>query len=413
MTSPLWLYACIVGVSAWALRHPFQMLWDGSEHVLQSAAFHSVHAVLRFFLSDITVDAATRVIGTPRFAVSIEKPCSGMEGLGLVLAFTTVWLWYFRKESRFPQALLLVPGALGCIWLFNIIRICVIFLIGNAGAPDVAMVGFHSQAGWIAFTVVAVAFSMAAQKLSWMRRIPVSAASMTPNPGSAITGPAPIRNEVEVEEATGSSATSAYLVPFLAILAGAFVSRAASGYFEWLYPIRFAAGGFAIWHFRAEYKKLDWCFGWMAPVIGVVVFLISIAPTWWSNERLASPLGAALVALSPSARFVWILFRAAAAVITVPISEELAFRGYLARRLISRDFDTVSFSRLTVLSIGLSSVAFGLMYGQHWMLGILAGAAYSALLKWKGRIGDAVVAHAVSNLLLVVWVLVRSDWQLW
>jgi hypothetical protein len=35
------------------------------------------------------------------------------------------------------------------------------------------------------------------------------------------------------------------------------------------------------------------------------------------------------------------------------------------------------------------------------------------LLRHRGRMGDAVVAHAVSNLLLAVWVLTRGDWGLW
>jgi CAAX prenyl protease-like protein len=109
----------------------------------------------------------------------------------------------------------------------------------------------------------------------------------------------------------------------------------------------------------------------------------------------------------------WIAFRVAAAVITVPIAEELAFRGYLLRRLIRRDFDEVPFSQITVLSIILSSAVFGLMHGQHWIAGIIAGLAYALALKWRGRIGDAVAAHAISNLMLAAWVLARGDWARW
>jgi hypothetical protein len=43
----------------------------------------------------------------------------------------------------------------------------------------------------------------------------------------------------------------------------------------------------------------------------------------------------------------------------------------------------------------------------------VAGVAYAILLRSKGRIGDAIVAHAVSNLLLAAWVLARGDWGLW
>jgi len=414
ITSPLWFFASLAGLLAWALRNPFQSLWGTSfaarGRLLQIAAFHSVYAVLHPFLTDLAADPSTWVIGTPRFSVMIAQECSGMEGLGLVLVFTAIWLWYFRKENRYPQALLLVPGALACVWLLNIVRICAIILIGNAGAPDVAMVGFHSQAGWIAFTAVAVAFSMATQKLSWVRRIPAHTAGSADGLMGEMNSVAPAS---EREEGGESPATAAYLVPFLAILAASFVSQAASGYFEWLYPLRFVAAVVALWCFRREYKTFDWRFGWIAPVTGVAIFLLWIAPAWWANGYSASPLSAGLTSLSPTARFAWIFFRVAAAVITVPLAEELAFRGYLARRLISREFDTVPFSNLTILSVCLSSVAFGLMHGNHWVVGILAGLAYATVLKWRGRIGDAVVAHATSNLLLAAWVLLRGDWAWW
>jgi CAAX prenyl protease-like protein len=210
-----------------------------------------------------------------------------------------------------------------------------------------------------------------------------------------------------------SPAIRAYLVPFLAILAASFVSKAASGYFEWLYPLRFFAAAIALCYFWPELKKLNWRFGWLGPVAGVAVFLLWIAPSWWTHQSVASPLGPALAALSPAARWTWISFRVAAACLTVPIAEELAFRGYLARRFMSREFDQVSFTSLTALSVALSSLAFGLMHGQHWMVGILAGVAFAAALRWRGRMGDAVIAHAVSNLLLAAWVLRFGDWAQW
>jgi exosortase E/protease (VPEID-CTERM system) len=412
-TRTLWLLASLAGVVAWCLRYPFQSFWNtsnpGHGRFLQVIAFDAVNAVLRLFLPNVVVDPSTFVIGTPRFAVFIAEQCSGMEGLGLVFVFTAVWLWYFRKESRFPQALLLIPCALGCVWLLNVARISAIVLIGNAGAPDIAMVGFHSQAGWIAFTSVALAFSMATRKLSWVRRDPVYASGSCEG---GVSSTASVPEQVQ-EEAGESPATAAYLVPFLAILAASFVSKAASGYFEWLYPLRFIAAAIALWHFRHEYKKLDWRFSWIAPLAGAAIFLVWIAPELWTHEHSSSVLGAALTALSPAARGVWITFRVAAAAVTVPIAEELAFRGYLTRRFMNRHFDSVPFTALTLLSVGFSSVIFGLMHGQHWLAGIVAGLAYAAALKWRGRIGDAIAAHATSNLLLAAWVLLRGDWAQW
>lgn len=421
-TSPLWLVSLIAGVLAAWLRYPLQAAWGspeaGTTTALQLAAFHSVHTVLRVFLPSVVVDPASFMIGTQRFAVRIEDQCSGMEGLGLVLVFTAIWLWYFRKENRFPQALLLIPCALGFVWALNIVRLCAIILIGNAGAPDIAMIGFHSQAGWIAFTAVALTFSMATQKLSWVRRMPSYATGSAGSPGMSNSGIDEIpssRNVLvhPVENEGESPATAAYLVPFLAILAASFVSKAASGYFEWLYPLRAIAAAIALWSFRRQYKTIDWSFGWAAPAAGIAMFFIWMAPEWWRHQHTASTLGASLAALAPTARYSWIAFRVAAATVTVPLAEELAFRGYLARRVMSRNFDSIPFTSLSLLSVIVSSAIFGLMHGQHWLTGVLAGLAYAAVVKWRGRMGDAVVAHATTNLLLAAWVLVTGDWGQW
>ena len=414
-TSPLWFYSLLAGGAASALIAPMQSLWSQSDVVsgsfLQPATFSAVHTLLGVFMPNVIADSATFLIGTSRYTFFLGYGCAGMEGLGLVFVFTSVWLWYSRKECRFPQSLLLIPCALLCIWVLNVVRLCALVLIGNAGFREVAEIGFHSRFGWISFTAVALVFSTLTQRLSWVRKT----ASQPPSGAlEAVDAPG------ECGEAHGeSAATSAYLLPFLAILAATFVSKAASGSFEWLYPLRFVAAGLVLCSFWPELKKLNWSFGWFGPTVGAAVFVAWIAPAWLSHQHTVSPLGAELAALSPKARWAWIAIRVAAAVVTVPIAEELAFRGYLARRLISREFDHVSFSSLTILSICLSSSVFGLehmkdlMDWQHLLLGTFAGLAFASALRWRGRIGDAVVAHAVSNLLLAVWVLGLGDWAQW
>jgi CAAX prenyl protease-like protein len=429
-TGLLWLYAALGGALALSLRYPLQSFWDASRsapvRLLQIATFHSVKAVLLPILPAIYVNPDTFVIGTQRFSVFIAEECSGLEGLGLVLVFTTIWLCYFRKESRFPQALLLIPCALASVWILNILRISALVLIGNAGYGEIAMIGFHSQAGWIAFTLVAFTFSTATRTIAWVRKGPEHAlepshTSSRNVPGQFVSGVVPSipdaadRGVIQpsIVESGESPATGAYLVPFLAILAASFLSKAASGHFESLYPLRFLAALIALWHYRRELRQIDWRFGWLAPVVGAAVFAVWIVPTFRAGNTGAGELGNALSALTPAARWSWIAFRVAAAAITVPIAEELAFRGYLARRLVDREFDAVPFSAVTVLSIGVSSVVFGLMHGRHWLAGILAGLAYAGVMKWKGRLGDAIAAHATSNILLAVWVLGRGDWGQW
>jgi CAAX prenyl protease-like protein len=104
--------------------------------------------------------------------------------------------------------------------------------------------------------------------------------------------------------------------------------------------------------------------------------------------------------------------RVVGAVCTVPIAEELAFRGFLARRLVAVDFERVSFRTFTWVAFIGSSIAFGLMHGR-WLAGTIAGMAYALIVYRRGELGDAVAAHAITNALIAAYVLATGAWLLW
>lgn len=171
-------------------------------------------------------------------------------------------------------------------------------------APGIAAGGFHSQAGWIAFNLVALGFCLALRRVPWLMQpetIPTLKKHSPQNP------------------------TAPYLIPFLAILAAAMISGAASadlsGFIRW-----FFAAVAALWYFRRAYADLDWRFGWFAPVLGFVVLAIWLGLDRAAGKHAASAIGSGLAALPVPARVAWLTFRTLAAVVTVPIAEELAFR---------------------------------------------------------------------------------------
>ena len=109
----------------------------------------------------------------------------------------------------------------------------------------------------------------------------------------------------------------------------------------------------------------------------------------------------------------WVILRLIGGVVTVPIAEELAFRGFGLRRLISSDFESVPWKSFTWTSLLISSLLFGAMHGERWLAGTAAGILYALAMRWRGRLGDAILAHAVTNGLLAVWVLAFGRWELW
>lgn len=361
-----------------------QYLWRPSA----SLTFSIVNALLGPFLPRVVSDAGTLTIGSERFSVTIAPGCSGYEGVGLMLAFGAGWLWFFRQEYRFPASLILVPISAGVMWLLNSVRIAALILIGHGGAEKVALGGFHSQAGWIAFIAVALGMCIIS------RRLPALA-----------TGP---RREPTAASA-GTNDAAPYLMPFLAILAASIVSKAFSGEFEWMYPLRIVAAIGALLYFRKEYRSIDWRSGTVALLAGLAVFLL-----WIGLDRSPSAsINPQLAAMPLWLRSTWIAIRIFGAVITVPIAEELAFRGFLLRRLAKEDFLSVSWRAFPSIPVALSSLAFGALHGSRWIEGTLAGVAYAWVSSRNGRLGDAVAAHATTNAILAAWVLATGAWQHW
>ena len=108
----------------------------------------------------------------------------------------------------------------------------------------------------------------------------------------------------------------------------------------------------------------------------------------------------------------WLTARVFGSVVAVPLAEELAFRGYLMRRLIAADFTNVSLKTFTLLSFLISSALFGAMH-ERWLAGTLAGMLYSLAAYRRGRLGDPIIAHAVTNALIALTVLTTGAWSLW
>jgi len=60
----------------------------------------------------------------------------------------------------------------------------------------------------------------------------------------------------------------------------------------------------------------------------------------------------------------------------------------------------------------VTSVFFGLVHSE-WLAGIICGGIYQALVIRHNRLGDAMTAHAVTNLLLGIYVVWKGQWQFW
>ncbi|QGZ43274.1 hypothetical protein IP92_00768 [Pseudoduganella flava] len=185
---------------------------------------------------------------------------------------------------------------------------------------------------------------------------------------------------------------------------------------RWLYPAKTAAVVGLLWMYRHHYTELAWrTLRWSqaaaAVVVGVVVLVL------WVNLDAAWMQVGASAGFNPTnaaGRIDWLLvaIRVAGAALVVPVMEELFWRSFLMRWIEQRQFLNVYPARVGTMAVVVSVILFGVEHNL-WFAGIVAGAAYSLLYIKSGNLWSAVLAHATTNGLLGVWVVVTANWTYW
>jgi exosortase E/protease (VPEID-CTERM system) len=363
-----------------------QMLWLPLCHY----TFVAVDLMLHGLGLSVVSDSGRALVGTARFAVFIAPACSGLEGVALICVFIAAYLWFYRAEYRFPAALLLIPAGAASIWILNAVRITALILIGQ-WYDDVAVTGFHSVAGWIFFNLAAFGLVGASRNVGWLTRADEADLSRDafPAPNPALP----------------------YLIPLLLTTGVAMLTVPFADGFDAAYPARVIIAALALWWYGDRLCTVLAGLSWTSAGLGTLCFLLWVVLTH-SDHHTDAAIALHLRGLPVATLTGWILFRVIGAVITVPIVEELAFRGYLLRKLIASDFESVPFDKFTWSSFLISAVAFGALH-QSWIGGVMAGVLFSLAMYRRGRLADAVAAHATANALLAGYVIATGYWSLW
>jgi len=368
----------VAGLVAYALGNWTQDLW----WPLQRASFQMVAMILELFGQAAVNRPDDLVIGTSRFAVIIGAHCSGLEGVGLMCAFVGIYLWSCRHELSFPQALLLLPIGAVSIWVLNSVRIAALIFIGGWN-QEVALKGFHSAAGWIFFNFVAVGLVWTSSQSQLFAKT--------------------------AERQSGANGASGYLLPLIVFFASSLVARVFSLGYEFFIPAVTIPLVATLWFSRATLLSLRWDPSWASLAAGGLVCAI----IWMTSGKASSDFSTVrALGQMPSAVSAALLFACfIGSAIAIPIAQELAFRGYLARKLVAADFEKVRFDRFTWQSFLGSSILFGLTE-PNWLPAILAGAIFALVMYRRGLLSDAILAHASSQGLLFILAAATGKWSL-
>jgi CAAX prenyl protease-like protein len=155
--------------------------------------------------------------------------------------------------------------------------------------------------------------------------------------------------------------------------------------------------GFVLWiglsHLNLEHRVAAVLPGWLQP-----------------KERAAFNPYESLV--NPTSRWGFLAVRFAGLVLLVPVAEELFWRGFLLRWLISSNWQQQEIGQFTWFSFTGVTLLCALAHPE-WFAAAVYCSLLNGLLYWKRDLWNCVVAHAVSNLVLAIYILATGHWELW
>jgi len=183
----------------------------------------------------------------------------------------------------------------------------------------------------------------------------------------------------------------------------------------WIYPAQtILCAALLIW-FRRCYQFHRPKSVALTLLIGLAVFGIWIAPQYFLHFA-PRPVGFDPTLLESNSAIYWstILFRFLRLVVVVPLVEEVFWRGFLLRFVIDEHFERVPFGKFNWLSFAVVTVAFTLSHSRpDWPAAFITGALYNAVAYRTQSLASCVLAHAVTNLLLGLWIMQTRQLGFW
>lgn len=185
------------------------------------------------------------------------------------------------------------------------------------------------------------------------------------------------------------------------------------------YPLRVLATTAALLAWSR--KVLSWKVTHIAGslLVGVGVFAVWILPDllWpgyrnhWLFENAVTGRLASSVSheLRESAAFLF--WRGTSLILVVPVAEELFWRAWLMRYLISRNFEALPLGAYTAPAFWITAVLFASEHGPYWDVGLAAGIVYNLWMLRTRSLGDCILAHLVTNACLGAYVLMSGRWE--
>jgi len=187
------------------------------------------------------------------------------------------------------------------------------------------------------------------------------------------------------------------------------------------YPLRVVLLSAALYFVSRHVIDLRSSQPFASMALGIGVFLIWIGPDLlfpgyrqhgiFQNSFTGTTVSAMPAAILTSPLLLWT--RIVRAVALVPVIEELFWRAWLMRWLVSPHFEQVRMGAYRAASFWITAIFFASEHGPFWDVGLAAGIAYNWWMVRTRSLGDCILAHAVTNACLCAYVVATHRWEYW
>ncbi len=142
-------YFAGLGIGYWMISSFIEGMW----HVFSGVVAGLVHSLLRlsYPAAALTPGAEGPTIAAGGFGARIGSLCSGIESMMLFSALFVIIVAVDFEKIDLKRALLVFVPAIAGVFLLNVVRIYLLFLVAINVSRDMAVGMFHTNAGYVLF----------------------------------------------------------------------------------------------------------------------------------------------------------------------------------------------------------------------------------------------------------------------
>ncbi|MDB6130849.1 MAG: amino terminal protease family protein [Verrucomicrobiales bacterium] len=216
-------------------------------------------------------------------------------------------------------------------------------------------------------------------------------------------------------------------LPFIAFVVLTYFQGGEGNSRYYWYLFKTVAGGLLLIPMAAHLPEMRVSISWIGFGAGTLIAVI-----WIFLDPLYPHLGAMMskagissqhaiksvavwnphTSFTPGVAIFFVVVRLVGSSCVVPFLEEIFFRSFVYRYIISAEFQKIPFNQFSWKAFTATSLIFGFEH-EEWLAGIISGFIFQILVLKNGRLKEAIFAHGIANLALGCWVIGTGSYHFW